>query len=202
MAIYTYPGGGGSPSDPKWLMRWRGGVAGQYYGHGEGPVAASFGDMVMFDCSRLAPGGIRYNSILTVDLPVISAADYGKEIAVNCQFAQSNSFYGPGYPAEEYSNAAYGSTKGSGKLLVRPTVNDVIGWDTSATYYNNQSRQSVTLGQLNNSVAGKISQPSYIGVFTAGPKRSNDPAGMNARWSYRVSGGAVPRGVDSDGAAG
>ncbi len=101
-------------------LNWRNGVDGEYYGHGDTAVAA-YGDMVMFDPRKAAPGGIVQDSVLNVTLPAITSADYGKCVQASCQFDSEVSQVDAG---ATYRDGLAGSIRFS------PTGLDLIG-DTS-----------------------------------------------------------------------
>lgn len=106
----------GAPASAQVALNWRNGNDGEYYGHGDTAVAA-FGDMVMYDPRKNAPGGVVADSVLDVTLPAITSIDYGKRVQVACIYDSSSTYV-------NYSGYSQGIT---GSVRMNPAGADLIG---------------------------------------------------------------------------
>ncbi len=170
-------GGGADPTAAQVNLNWRNGNDGEYYAHADTAVAA-YGDMIMFDPRKNAPGGNAEDSVLNVTLPAITSADYGKRIQTSCQYDSDTSQVDTG---AYYSSGLAGSVKFSADGL------DVIADTDDAVAYYGTPYTDWLAGALvgSGTSANDNAQGPYVVTLTALPP-DDDAYYVTGRWTAAI----------------
>ena len=167
-------GGGGDPTSAQCNLNWRNGNDGEYYGHADTATPA-FGDLVMYDPRKNAPGSDASASEMNVTLPAITSADYGKVVKVACQYDTVTGYI-------YYGGYADGI---AGKVRFVPNGADLIAdtYDTLAySAYQSPYTDWVAGENIASGYATDSSQGPFVCTLMALPP-DDDAVYATARWA-------------------